>query len=241
MLNRSLTKIIAVTLLAAVAGVLVGRFYAGAVANTASAEGGTAETVPNAPTWKDLHVVYFGPAGGKVADREFDPANFASEINATAVTSADEVLKYSQTQGLDVLVFDKQVLAALDPSWAASQYRRGTAFVGLNVTSQELGKLVGDPGFVEGFDYPAYPEPFLSYAMLRIEGDTEHIKQLEERGALYPYSEEGNKIRNEFGFTDVNIGWVYAYTNLPKEGLIYELSNILNNSVGKAKVAPSQP
>jgi hypothetical protein len=60
MFKRNLTKITVVSLLAAVMGVTAGRFYAGAIANTANAESGVAETVPNAPTWQDLHVLYFG-------------------------------------------------------------------------------------------------------------------------------------------------------------------------------------
>jgi hypothetical protein len=241
MFKRNLTKITVVSLLAAMMGVTAGRFYAGAIANTANAESGVAETVPNAPTWQDLHVLYFGPADNKVANEEFNPSNFASEVNAQIAANADEVMKYSQTKGLDVLIFDKQVLAALDPSWAAAQYRRGTAFVGLNVTSQELGKLIDDPWFTEQFNYPPYPTPFLSQAMIRIEGNPDHIRQLDDLGALYPPTEKNTVMKIELGINDVNIGWFHAYLGLPQEGLVRILNDIPADSVGKEPVAPYQP
>lgn len=162
-------------------------------------------------------------------------------MNAQIAANADQVMKYSQTKGLDVLIFDKQVLAALDPSWAAAQYRRGTAFVGLNVTSQELGKLIDDPWFTEQFNYPPYPTPFLSQAMIRIEGNPDHIRQLDDLGALYPPTEKNTVMKIELGINDVNIGWFHAYLGLPQEGLVRILNDIPANSVGKEPVAPYRP
>jgi hypothetical protein len=229
MLKRKIVFV--VVLLAALAGITAGRYYSSAVIGVAQAE--APQRIP--PAWKDLQVLYLGPTGTAVSYPEFDPAAFTTEINAQLITKASDAAKHSQTRGLDVVIIDKSMLTSLDPAWAAMQYKRGTAFVGLNITPQELGALISDSDFANHFGTTLRVEPFLSYSMVRIYGNSEHIKLLEQENALYPPDIE---TRAKLGINDVFVSYGRGYFSLPKEGLAYALEDIRLNLDSQNLVRP---
>jgi hypothetical protein len=223
MLKRKLFQTVSVLMVAAIAGILLGRYYIGSVAGTAKAEGDTLQ----APAWQDLEVIYLGPMDSNEEIKGFDPAAFARDFNAQTSISVAELAQQNQSKRPDVLIIGgKSVLSALDTKWAAEQYMRGTAFVGLNITAEELGTVINDPDFAAVWgNNVSYPEPYLSYTVVRISGNPEHIKLLEANGALYP--PDGDK-QVELGVTDVSISFSRGYMPVSAEGLAYDLSALLD-------------
>ncbi len=226
---------LAVLLIAALTGILAGRYYSQAVAGIAQAQGDK-PTESQPLEWADLNVVYLGPAT-LTGLKGLSSADLATSINAQTITNVDDVMKFSQQNGLDILIFDKTMLAHISSTWAKAQYQRGTAFVGVNVTAKELGALIDDQDFAE-WGIATWSEPFVSYTVVRASGNPAHIKILQEHNALYP---PDVVLQAKLGINDVDLMFVRAYGPVPGEGLVYDLETIRANLFGLERVAPYQP
>lgn len=226
-----------VTLLAALAGVVAGRYYAQYVAGTAQAQGDNhIEVLP--PEWTDLHVVYLGPTT-LVNMQDLDPTSLATRINATLMADPAQVVKFSQSNGLDLVLIDETALATVDPSWAKEQYLRGTAFVGLNITPQALGALINDPDFANEWGTKVANKPFMSFTVVKVTGDPEHIKILAEANALYPKRNVDTQLK--LGIEDVSLKYVRGYVPISAADLMLNLETIRVNLDSQNLVKPWAP
>lgn len=140
------------------------------------------------PAWDDLEVVYLDPQDQSSLPTLLNPNAFASEVNATIVNTADDVVRHAIADGLDILLIDKSVLDTVNQTWARSQYRQGTAFVGLNFTPHELEKLIGSPAFAGERSTDPLPEPFLTFAYVKLSGDARQIELLKQSDIVFPPS-----------------------------------------------------
>ena len=77
--------------------------------------------------------------------------------------------------------------------------------------------------------------------MVRVTGNAEHIKLLQDSNSLYPPNEANEEVRAQLGIYDVFVSYVRGYTDIPKEGLISQLGNIRTNLAGKDHVKAYQP
>lgn len=150
---------------------------------------------------------------------------------------AYDVAKQSQAVGLDILMFHKSSLVQFDAQWGAKQFRQGTAFVGINVSPQELGELIDMPAITSNWGY-ILKEPFVTYMVIQVYGNPDHIKKAEQAGALYPPNGE---ILAKLGFRDLMVGQGSGYTDLRNTELSMILEGIRLNLDRQNLVKPSLP
>ena len=215
MLKRSIGITIIVTLLAGIGGVIAGRYFANTTTGTAYAQDQRIQ-----PDWKDLQITYLTLHEESKIDK-----NTLAEVNINVLNSRESIVTQARNQGIDILVIDKSALQILDSTWAVGQYKDGTAFVGLNITTDDLGTLIADPYFIKEGGGKKPVEPFVSVALVKVDGNPDHIKLLADKNMLYPPDVEG---RLAMGIDDVFISTVQGYmplTNTNKD-LISALNNI---------------
>jgi hypothetical protein len=237
---RPRISITVLLLLAAFAGVVAGRYYAQSVAGVAQAQGDdqTEVLTPVPPEWTDLHTVYLGPTTLTDA-QSLDPASFVTQINATWITDANQVVQFSQRNGLDLILIDEAALTTVDASWAREQYHRGTAFVGLNITPQALGALINDPDFAKEWGAKVAAKPFMTFTVVKVTGDPEHIKILEEANAIYPHRDVETQLK--LGIEDVSLKYLRGYVTVSAADFMLNLGTIRLNLDSQNLVKPWAP
>jgi hypothetical protein len=234
-------SLVIVLLLAAFAGIVAGRYYAHSITGVAQAQSdGQTEilTTPVPPAWTDLHTVYLGPTTLTEA-QSLDPAGFVTQINATRMTDANQVVQFSQRNGLDLILIDQAALTTVDPLWSKEQYHRGTAFVGLNITPQELGALINDPDFAKEWGGKVIDKPFVTFTFVKATGDPEHIRIVEEANALYPHRDVETQLK--LGIEDVSLTYLRGYVTVSAAGLMPNLQTIRLNLDSQNLVKPWAP
>jgi hypothetical protein len=159
-------------------------------------------------------------------------------VNATVVYTADDVIRQALTNGLDILLIDKSMLNTVNQTWARTQYRQGTAFVGLNITPQELEKLIGSPAFASDPSIEPLPEPFLTLAFVKLSGDPRQVELLQQSEIVFPPS---GPDRAQLGLNDVFVRTGSSYSAVTEvETVTFLLDDIRLNLNVQNLVRPNQ-
>jgi hypothetical protein len=228
MLKNKFAVAVIVLTVAAITGVVAGRYYTGQVQAN---DGGPEIVAVQNPEWTDLKVVYLLDNSNSASDSLFASAEISAKFNAEVITQFSDLSRFSEEQPLDVVIINASALGAVPTEWAKSQYAHGTAFVGLNLTPYELGTFIGDDDFANNKNWIdlKFSEPFVSLSMYRVSGNPIEIEKLEQAGALFPITAKTENIWGDLGIKDVTVKGVQGYTNVNGDDLSLTLDSIRIN------------
>lgn len=213
MLKKKIAVTITVFTIAAIAGVVLGRYYP----NQVQADDGAPKIVAvQNPEWTDLKVVYLLDNSNSASESLFDSTEISAKFNAEVVTQFSDLSRFSEQQPLDVVIVNASALNSVPREWAKSQYTHGAAFVGLNLTPHELGTLIGDDDFANNKNWIdlKFSEPFVSLSMYRVSGNPDEIRKLEQADALFPITSHTENTWIDLGIKDVTVKGVQGYTDV---------------------------